>query len=60
MNWVFLVVMLSMIILAMFLSIIFLIASICEYKDIKNATAPLKPPKEVLHEDAEYEQIKKQ
>ena len=58
MNWVFLVVMLSMIILAMVLSIIFLIASICEYKDAKNAVAPLKPPKEVLYEDAEYEKVR--
>lgn len=58
MSWMFLIFMLVCIILASFLSIIFLIYSICEYKNSVKETAPLKPPKEVLYEDADYEQVK--
>ena len=51
------IVILTCIVAASFLSIIFLIYSICEYKASVKDTKPLKPPKEVLYEDADYEQI---
>ena len=57
MNWIFMIVILTCIVAASFLSIIFLIYSICEYKASVKDTKPLKPPKEVLYEDADYEQI---